>query len=88
MTAYLASLPKPNNAQVQLRQVPAKTWAVLRYSGFNSESRVQQKTDELVAWLQAQKIQSLGSPQLARYNPPWTLPMFRRNEVMIEIEQP
>ncbi|WP_296530347.1 heme-binding protein [Rhodoferax sp.] len=84
----LASLPKPNNAAVQLRQVPAKTWAVLGYSGFNTESRVQQKTDELMAWLQAQKIQSLGNPQLARYNPPWTLPMFRRNEVMIEIQQP
>ncbi len=84
----LSSLPKPNNAAVQLRQVPSKTWAVLGYSGFNTESRVQQKTDELVSWLQAQKIQSLGTPQLARYNPPWTLPMFRRNEVMIEIQQP
>ena len=84
----LSSLPKPNNAQVQLRQVPAKTWAVLSYSGFNTESKVQQKTDELMAGLQAQQIQSLGSPQLARYNPPWTLPMFRRNEIMIEIQQP
>jgi len=84
----LANLPKPNNANVNLRQVPAKTWAVLSYSGFNTESQVQQKSDELMAWLLAQKIQSVGSPQLARYNPPWTLPMFRRNEVMIEIEQP
>ncbi|MDO8341117.1 MAG: heme-binding protein, partial [Candidatus Woesebacteria bacterium] len=70
----LSSLPKPNNAAVRLRQVPAKTWAVLRYSGFNSESRVQQKTDELAAWLLAQNMQTLGSPQLARYDPPWTLP--------------
>ncbi len=84
----LARLPKPNNAAVRLRQVPAKTWAVLRYSGFNTESRVQHKTDELMAWLLAQNIQTLGSAQLARYNPPWTLPLFRRNEVMIEIEQP
>ncbi len=84
----LASLPKPNNAAVTLRQVPAKTWAVLKYSGFNTESRVQEKTDELMARLLAQKTQSLGSPQLARYNPPWTLPMFRRNEIMIEIQQP
>ena len=84
----LSTLPKPNNAAVRLRQVPAKTWAVLKYSGFNTESRVQQKTDELMAWLLAQNIQTLGSPQLARYNPPWTLPVFRRNEVMIEIQQP
>ena len=84
----LASLPKPNNPAVRLRQVPAKTWAVLGYSGFNTEAKIQQKTDELVAWLGAQKIRTIGSPQLARYNPPWTLPMFRRNEIMLEIEQP
>lgn len=84
----LASLPKPNNPAVRLRQVPAKTWAVLSYSGFNTESKIQQKTDELIAWLESQKIRTIGSPQLARYNPPWTLPMFRRNEIMLEIEQP
>ncbi|MBE0474630.1 heme-binding protein [Rhodoferax sp.] len=84
----LASLPKPNNPAVTLREVPTKTWAVLRYSGFNTEARVQRKTDELVAWLAGQNIKPIGSPQLARYNPPWTLPMFRRNEIMLEIAQP
>jgi len=29
----------------------------------------------------------LSSVQLSRYDPPWTLPMFRRNEIMVEIEQ-
>lgn len=82
----LATLPKPNNPAVQLREVPAKTWAVLSYSGFNTEAGIQQRSDELVAWLAAQKMKSIGSPQLARYNPPWTLPMFRRNEIMLEIE--
>lgn len=82
----LATLPRPKNPAVTLREVPAKTWAVLSYSGFNTEAIVQQRTDELVAWLAAQQIKALGSPQLARYNPPWTLPMFRRNEIMLEIE--
>ena len=84
----LASLPQPNNPAVQLRQVPAKTWAVLTYSGFNTEAGTQKRSDELLAWLAAQKIKPIGSPQLARYNPPWTLPMFRRNEVMVEIQNP
>jgi hypothetical protein len=86
-SAYtLNTLPRPNNPAVQLREVPAKTWAVLSYSGFNTESGTQQRADELVAWLAAKKIKTTGSPQLARYNPPWTLPMFRRNEIMLEIE--
>lgn len=82
----LKTLPKPNNPAVKLREVPAKTWAVLSYSGFNTEAGIQQRTNELVAWLAEKKIKSTGNPQLARYNPPWTLPMFRRNEIMLEIE--
>jgi hypothetical protein len=82
----LATLPKPNNPAVQLREVPAKTWAVLSYSGFNTESGIQQRSDELVAWLATHKMKTIGSPQLARYNPPWTLPMFRRNEIMLETQ--
>jgi len=86
-SAYtLKTLPKPNNPAVQLREMPAKTWAVLSYSGLNTEAKVQQRTDELVEWLAGQKITSVGNPQLARYNPPWTLPMFRRNEIMLEIQ--
>lgn len=86
-SAYtLSTLPKPNNPAVQLREVPAKTWAVLSYTGFNTETGIQQRTDELVAWLATQKVKTTGSPQLARYNPPWTLPMFRRNEIMLETE--
>jgi len=84
----LATLPKPNNTAVSLREVPAKTWAVLSFSGFNTEARVQQHTDELLAWVGAKKMTRLNTPQLARYDPPWTLPMFRRNEIMVEITPP
>ena len=84
----LATLPQPKNAAVTLRAVPAKTWAVLRYSGFNSEARVQKHTDELLAWLSSRQLVPLGNPQLARYDPPWTLPMFRRNEILVEVQQP
>jgi hypothetical protein len=81
----LNTLPKPNNTNVLLREVPTKTWAVLSYKGFNTEAGIQQRADELLAWLATQKIQTVGSPQLARYDPPWTLPMFRRNEIMVEV---
>jgi hypothetical protein len=82
----LATLPKPVNPQVKLREVPAKTFAALTYSGFNSENAVQEKTDQLLEWLRAQGVETLGKPQLARYNPPWTLPFMRRNEILQEIQ--
>ncbi len=81
----LATLPKPLNPQVKLREIPAKTYAALTYSGFNTESKVQEKTDQLLDWLKTQKIETIGNPQLARYNPPWTLPFLRRNEILQEI---
>lgn len=84
----LATLPQPNNNAVTLREVPARRYAVLTYSGFNTESRVQQHTAELLAWLRANKLNPTGPAQLARYDPPWTLPMWRRNEIMFEIPSP
>lgn len=84
----MATLPKPNNQAVQLREVPAQTFAVLRYSGLNTESRVQSKTNELLAWVKTKNWQTVGSPQLSRYDPPWTLPMWRRNELWVEVIAP
>lgn len=82
----LATLPKPLNPQVQLREIPAKTFAALTYSGINTESSVQKNTEQLLNWLKIQNIETIGQPQLARYNPPWTLPFFRRNEILQEIK--
>jgi hypothetical protein len=82
----ISNIPQPNNPDVKLKEVPGKFFAVNNYTGFNTSAKIQSKTDELLAWLQQKNIKVLGSPQLSRYDPPWTLPMFRRNEIMIEVE--
>ena len=64
----------------------AKTFAALTYSGINTESSVQENTEQLLNWLKIQNIETIGQPQLARYNPPWTLPFLRRNEILQEIK--
>ena len=81
----LSTIPKPKNKAVSLREVPEKYFVVLKYSGFNTESKVRRLNDEVLAWSQSKGLKTLGLPQLARYDPPWTLPMFRRNEIMVEI---
>jgi len=83
----LDTLPRPNNPAVRLREIPATNYAVIRFSGFAGEKKVAAKTAELKAWLEGRGIEPLGNPELARYNPPWTLPFFRRNEVMIPYGQ-
>ena len=85
-SAYtLATLPKPNNPSIQIREVPNRTYAVVQYSGMNTVSRINDETQRLLDWTKARGLTIAGAPELARYNPPWTLPMFRRNEILIPV---
>ena len=79
----LSILPKPNNAKVTLRELPENRVAVIRFSGLVGEEKVAIKTAELLTWLKSKNITPVGTPELARYNPPWTLPFLRRNEVIV-----
>ena len=81
----METIPKPINPQVQLRQIPAVKKAVISFSGFYNTQKVAEKTLELERWMRSRDLQGVGSPNFARYNPPWTLPFMRRNEVMITL---
>ena len=82
----LDTLPKPNNPLVSIKQVPSKKFAVIRFSGLVDEEKMAKKAVDLKQWVENKKLKMLGTPELARYNPPWTLPFLRRNELMVEVE--
>jgi hypothetical protein len=79
------TLPKPNNAAVQIVDVPAETYAVLRFSNSRSAEAVSAKTAELLKGLAGSQWQPFGAPAAFFYDPPWTLPFFRRNEVAVTV---
>lgn len=79
----MQTLPKPNNPNVEIIEVPAQTYGVIKFSWLAGEDKVAKKTEALQTWMQDQNLTPTGEPELARYNPPWTLPFLRRNEVMI-----
>jgi SOUL heme-binding protein len=81
----MESIPKPINSQVQLRQIPAVKKAVIGFSGFYNSQKVAEKTLELERWMKSRHLAGVGSANFARYNPPWTLPFMRRNEVLINL---
>lgn len=81
----LKTLPAPNDARVTLNPVPAKRVLAIRFSGSASDRLIQTKTDELRRYAANKKLATVGEPLLAFYNPPWTLPFFRRNEIMLEL---
>jgi hypothetical protein len=78
------SLPTPNDPRVRIEEVGSRCVAAVRFSGFTSNSRVEEKTAELEAWMTANGYEKTGAPILSRYDPPWKLPFFRRNEVQIQ----
>jgi DNA gyrase inhibitor GyrI len=80
------TLPRPRDSRVKLREIPAHRMAVIRFSGLAGEEKVKEKTEDLLAWMKAEGLTPAGAPQLARYDPPWTLPFWRRNEVMIPVK--
>ena len=78
----LATLPVPLDRQIQLREIPAMKKAVIQFTGFNSAEKVVEKTTELRLWMEQKGLKPIGEAQFARYNPPWSLPFMRRNEVL------
>jgi hypothetical protein len=81
----LETLPKPKNPAIKLKEVGARRFAVIRFSGISSEDSLQRYTKELNEFTSARGLTPLSEPIYAFYNPPWTLPFLRRNEVMVEI---
>lgn len=82
----LETLPKPNNPLVKIKPIPAKKFAVIQFSGLVDAEKVAKKVTDLEQWISTKQLKVLGNAELAIYNPPWTLPFLRRNEVMIEVE--
>jgi hypothetical protein len=81
----LESLPRPNNSAVRISAIPERKIAALRFSGLAGEDKTMAKTEVLRNYLKNKGWAELSAPQLARYNPPWTLPFMRRNEILIEV---
>jgi len=81
----LETLPEPLDPAVRFRQVPARRFAALRYSGGWSESRYQEKLAELRAAMQRAGLTGIGEPVWARYDPPFMPWFLRTNEILIEL---
>ena len=79
------SAPEPLDPRVRIVAVPAQTLAVLRYSGLGREKAVTARKAELLRGLEASTWRPVSAPIAYFYDPPWTLPFFRRNEVAVAV---
>ena len=81
----LNTLPKPNNKDIKIISLPLERYATIIFSGLIRESNYDEQIKLLKTFISNKKLVTVGKVQIARYNPPWTLPFFRRNELMIRI---
>jgi len=82
----LEDLPEPADDSVQIQTVPGRTMAAIRFSGWATDGKVKRNTQQLIATLKQHGIEAVGTPSLNQYNPPWTPPFLRRNEIMVEVQ--
>lgn len=82
----MATLPEPLDPAVQLRQIPGATYAALRFSGLNSATLVEEKTESLRSLAAKENVKLQDRVIYARYNPPWKPWFLHRNEILIETQ--
>ncbi|MBP6672342.1 MAG: heme-binding protein [Bacteroidetes bacterium] len=83
----LATSPLPADTAVHLREIPSHIVAVIRFSGRWTESSMSEHEQELLEWMKMNGYPPIGTPVIARYDPPFMPWFLRRNEIQIRTEQ-
>lgn len=82
----IEQLPEPIDPRIKFEKVSPRLIATLQFTWLTSEKRNKNKAKELRKWLKKFPQYNVSSSySYAGYNPPWTLPFLRRNEVHIEL---
>ncbi len=82
----LATTPKPTDPDVQVSELKNYKVATIQFSGTLSDSNVAKHTQILSMWITNNGYTAISAPVKAGYNGPITLPMMRRNEVLIDVK--
>ena len=81
----LNNAPKPTNSRVSLVVLEGGIYAVIQYSGRVTDKNFQKHYKELKEYLTNDNINFFEPAIRATFNGPFTLPILRRNEVMVKI---
>lgn len=84
----MVDAPLPDDDRIQVRRVPEKLVAAIRYSGRWTTRNFDKYESRLMTALADGNVEILGEPETAFYNPPFVPPFMRRNEILIEVANP
>lgn len=82
----MESLPEPDSAAVKLVSVSAETVAVRRFTGNRGPRAIAAQTVELAHVLPGTGFEPTGPPFAWFYDPLWTIPILRRNEIAVAVK--
>jgi len=77
--------PKPSAANVVLDAFSAGRYVALRFSGGRGKGNAEGAEGRLRQWAEARNLDVVEPAIFAYYDPPFTLPAFRRNEVLLRM---
>jgi hypothetical protein len=77
--------PTPTNKRVKLVIIEGGYYAIKRYSGRTSDTNYKKHLEKLKENLTSDNIETLDDGIKAIFDGPFTLPIMRRNEVMMKI---
>ena len=77
------TLPSPTNKLITIRTEDSRDFFTITFSGINSDQNIEKNQNILINYLEVNNISTSSKPIYAFYNPPWTLPFLRRNEILI-----
>lgn len=83
----LEDLPEAKDGRVQLMAVDSGVFAAVRFSGTWSELKFSRHLERLRDWIVTQGWTIQSEEMIARYNPPFTPPFMRRNEILIRVKE-
>ncbi|MFO0619006.1 MAG: heme-binding protein [Polyangiaceae bacterium] len=81
----LGSLPVPDDPRVLLEVLPGRDVAAIRFRGWAGREAIEEHTAALLRWASARGRDVEGSPVLAQYDPPFAMPLMRRNEILLNL---
>jgi len=82
----LETIPKPLREGLIIKQMNSGYYAVSAFKGLNNQKKINRKIEAFRELLEEKGFSILSEFYLARFDPPFTLPMLRRNEIMVEID--
>ena len=78
--------PEPTDPRVELRVVPERLVAALRFSGTWDADRFRDHESQLLRLLAGEGLEPVGETVYARYDPPFKPWFLRRNEILIPVQ--